>query len=118
VTGKESPWKHSLLVRLSPTDGHLLSGVQIGEHRFLASVLAKQMFRFAPDLRESHQLHFWYPVDPATGEADYNLDLSGLGPLDVDEKSFSDCYCYCRICSDTFFELVEIATTSETNRSE
>jgi DGQHR domain-containing protein len=39
--------------QLSPTDGHLLSGVQIDEHRFLARVPAKQMFQFAPDPRQT-----------------------------------------------------------------
>jgi hypothetical protein len=61
-------------------------------------------------LRESHQLHVWYPVDPANGEADYNVDLSELGPSDVDEEAVSDCYFYCPTCGDTFSELVELSS--------
>ena len=38
---------------LSPTNGHLLSGVEIDEHRFLARVPAKQRFQFAPDPRQT-----------------------------------------------------------------
>jgi len=63
-------------------------------------------------LRESHQLHVWYPVDAVTGEADYTVDLSDLGPSDVDEEVVSDCYFYCPTCNDSFPELVEISAAS------
>ena len=38
---------------LNPTEGHILAGVQIDEHRFLARVKAPQLFQIAPDPRDS-----------------------------------------------------------------
>ena len=38
---------------LNPTEGHILAGVQIDEHRFLARVKGPQLFQIAPDPRDS-----------------------------------------------------------------
>lgn len=40
-------------VPLNPTEGHILAGVQIDEHRFLARVKGPQLFQIAPDPRDS-----------------------------------------------------------------
>ena len=68
-------------------------------------------------LQESHEIHVWFPIDPAAGEADYTIALGKLEPSDIDEEAVSDCYFYCPTCNDTFSDLVEITTTSERNRS-
>jgi hypothetical protein len=68
-------------------------------------------------LQESHQLHVWFPVDAATGDADYTIPLSDLGPSDIDEEAVSDCYFFGPTCNDTFSELADITTTSKRNRS-
>ncbi|WP_162409501.1 DNA sulfur modification protein DndB [Acuticoccus sediminis] len=39
--------------RLNPTEGHILAGVQIDEHRFLARVKSPQLFQIAPDPRDT-----------------------------------------------------------------
>jgi DGQHR domain-containing protein len=39
--------------KLNPTEGHMLSGVQISEHLFLARVRATQLFQIAPDPRDA-----------------------------------------------------------------
>lgn len=38
---------------LNPTEGHILAGVQIDEHRFLARVKSPQLFQIAPDPRDT-----------------------------------------------------------------
>ena len=62
-----------------------------------------------------HEVHVWLPIDTITGEADYTVDLNELGPSDIDEEAVSECYFYCPTCNDTFFELVEIGTSSHRN---
>src|SRR5215471_17255250 len=82
------------------------------QHRKIAECFAASTIllprRYAQGLRESHQLHVWYPIDTVTGEADYTVDLSELGLSDVDEEAVSDCCFYCPTCNDTFSELVDI----------
>jgi len=41
------------LTQLNPTDGHILAGVQIDEHRFLARVKMPQLESIAPDPRDT-----------------------------------------------------------------
>ena len=38
---------------LNPTNGHMVAGVQINDHQFLARVIATQLFQIAPNPRES-----------------------------------------------------------------
>jgi DNA sulfur modification protein DndB len=38
---------------LNPTEGHILAGLQIDRHRFLARVKCPQLFQIAPDPRDS-----------------------------------------------------------------
>ena len=40
-------------IRLNPTDGHMIAGVQINEHQFLARVIATQLFQIARNPRDS-----------------------------------------------------------------
>lgn len=38
---------------LNPTNGHIIAGTRIDEHRFVGRVTAAQLFQFAPDPRET-----------------------------------------------------------------
>ena len=42
-----------LSTKLNPTEGHMLAGVQISDHLFLARVRATQLFQIAPDPRDA-----------------------------------------------------------------
>lgn len=44
---------NGLSTRLNPTEGHMLAGVQISQHLFLARVRATQLFQIAPDPRDA-----------------------------------------------------------------
>ncbi len=39
--------------RLNPTDGHLIAGVQLDDHRFVGRVRPAQLFQIAPDPRDT-----------------------------------------------------------------
>jgi DGQHR domain-containing protein len=41
------------VTKLNPTDGHLIAGVKINEHQFLARLKATQLFQIAPNPRDS-----------------------------------------------------------------
>jgi DNA sulfur modification protein DndB len=43
----------ALSTKLNPTEGHMLAGVQISDHLFLARVRATQLFQIAPDPRDA-----------------------------------------------------------------
>jgi DGQHR domain-containing protein len=43
----------SLMSKLNPTDGHLIAGVQVDEHRFLGRVRPAQLFQIALDPRDT-----------------------------------------------------------------
>src|SRR5262245_59120673 len=38
---------------LNPTDGHIIAGTAIDEHRFIGRVRASQLFQIAPDPRDT-----------------------------------------------------------------
>src|SRR5688500_7282603 len=40
-------------MKLNPTDGHIIAGTRIDEHRFVGRVRASQLFQIAPDPREA-----------------------------------------------------------------
>ena len=47
------PFREGLTMSLNPTDGHIVAGTKIDDHRFLGRVRAAQLFQVAPDPRDT-----------------------------------------------------------------
>jgi hypothetical protein len=80
------------LSQLNPTDGHILAGVQIDEHRFLARVKMPQLESVAPDPRDTEDKRKLASVKELQDLRDIRDDVQRLfeGQKAKNVESYSD----------------------------
>lgn len=80
------------LSQLNPTDGHILAGVQIDEHRFLARVKMPQLESIAPDPRDTEDKRKLASVKELQDLRDIRDDVQRLfeGQKAKNVESYSD----------------------------